>query len=206
MRRRQQRRQRTRRVLFLSVAAVIILAVAVGLYLLGSGIQGPNSDLIGKPVPASLASSLSSLANGPFGARNSSYVTQFKAQTGFPLTSGNLPIVLYIGAEYCPYCAQQRWPLMLALMRFGNFSGLSYTESSSTDVYANTATFSFRTAAYRAATSYSSILNIRIAQVLPFRQSRTTTQRFGTSLGEEYHLSTSGASGWSPAAVSFRPT
>jgi thiol-disulfide isomerase/thioredoxin len=58
------------------------------------------------------------------------------------------PLVLYIGAEYCPYCAAQRWPLIIALSRFGTFSGLKTTTSSSSDVYPNTVTFTFRGAAY----------------------------------------------------------
>jgi hypothetical protein len=56
------------------------------------------------------------------------------------------PEVLYVGAEYCPYCAAQRWPLIIALSRFGTFSGLQTTTSSSSDVYPNTVTFTFRSA------------------------------------------------------------
>jgi len=58
------------------------------------------------------------------------------------------PEVMYIGAEYCPYCAAQRWPLIIALSRFGTFSGLQTTTSSSTDVYPNTITFTFRGATF----------------------------------------------------------
>ena len=58
------------------------------------------------------------------------------------------PLVLYIGAEYCPYCAAQRWPLIMALSRFGTFSGLQTTTSSSSDIYPNTVTFTFRNATY----------------------------------------------------------
>ena len=36
----------------------------------------------------------------------------------------------------------------MALMRFGNFTSLSYMESSSTDVYSDTATFSFTNSSY----------------------------------------------------------
>lgn len=53
------------------------------------------------------------------------------------------PEVFYYGAEYCPYCAAERWPLVVALSRFGSFSHLSQTTSSPTDVYPSTATFSF---------------------------------------------------------------
>jgi hypothetical protein len=53
------------------------------------------------------------------------------------------PEVLYIGAEYCPYCAAERWALVEALSRFGTFTGLSATHSSTTDVDPDTQTFSF---------------------------------------------------------------
>lgn len=71
-----------------------------------------------------------------------------------PVSGGTLtgatgkPEVFYFGAEYCPYCAAQRWPLILALSRFGTFSGLHTTSSSSTDVFPNTPTFTFHNATY----------------------------------------------------------
>lgn len=58
------------------------------------------------------------------------------------------PEVFYLGAEYCPYCAAERWPMIIALSRFGTFSGLETTTSSSTDVYPNTPTFTFRSATF----------------------------------------------------------
>jgi hypothetical protein len=61
---------------------------------------------------------------------------------------GGRPEVFYYGAEYCPYCAAQRWPIIVALSRFGTFSGLTTTSSSSTDVYPNTPTFTFHKASY----------------------------------------------------------
>ena len=38
-----------------------------------------------------------------------------------------------MGAEYCPYCAAERWSMIVALGRFGTFSGLQTMRSSSTD-------------------------------------------------------------------------
>jgi hypothetical protein len=58
------------------------------------------------------------------------------------------PEVLYYGAEYCPFCAAERWSLIVALSRFGTFSNLSQTTSSSTDVYPTTHTFSFHGSSY----------------------------------------------------------
>ncbi len=58
------------------------------------------------------------------------------------------PEVLYVGAEYCPYCAAQRWALAVALSRFGTFTGLETTHSSTTDVYPDTRTLSFYGSTY----------------------------------------------------------
>ena len=58
------------------------------------------------------------------------------------------PLVTYIGAEYCPYCAAERWALAVALSRFGTFSHLSGTHSGSADVYPNTQTLSFYGSSY----------------------------------------------------------
>jgi hypothetical protein len=58
------------------------------------------------------------------------------------------PVVFYLGAEYCPYCAFERWGMIIAMSRFGTFSGLQATSSSSTDIYPNTPTFTFRTATF----------------------------------------------------------
>ncbi len=59
-----------------------------------------------------------------------------------------LPLITYIGAEYCPFCAAERWPLVVALSRFGTFSGLRLSHSAADDVYPNTATLSFYGSSY----------------------------------------------------------
>jgi len=60
-----------------------------------------------------------------------------------PLVSGKLPQMLYVGAEYCPFCAAERWAMAVALSRFGSFKGLGVTESSTSDVYPGTKTLTF---------------------------------------------------------------
>ncbi|MGZ5296906.1 MAG: DUF929 family protein [Actinomycetota bacterium] len=65
-----------------------------------------------------------------------------------PLTEGGKPEILYIGAEYCPYCAAERWPMVVALSRFGAFTGLGLTTSSATDVFPSTPTLTFHGSAY----------------------------------------------------------
>ena len=74
--------------------------------------------------------------------------------TGPALTSGGKPEVLYIGAEYCPYCAAERWAVIVALARFGTFSGLAPIRSAAKDgggnaePYPLTPTWTFAKASY----------------------------------------------------------
>ena len=73
----------------------------------------------------------------------------FATVSGTPLTSGGKPEVLYMGAEYCPFCAAQRWSMVNALSRFGTFTGLTTTHSSSTDSDPNTPTWTFYKSTYK---------------------------------------------------------
>jgi thiol-disulfide isomerase/thioredoxin len=73
----------------------------------------------------------------------------FATVNGTPLTSGGKPEVLYMGAEYCPFCAAQRWAMVNALSRFGTFTGLTTTHSSSTDADPNTPTYTFYKSTYK---------------------------------------------------------
>jgi hypothetical protein len=70
---------------------------------------------------------------------------------GAPLTAGGKPAIVFVSEESCPFCAAERWALVVALSRFGTWSHLGVTTSSATDIYPGTATFSFRAARYRSA-------------------------------------------------------
>jgi hypothetical protein len=64
------------------------------------------------------------------------------------LRAGGKPEVLFVGAEYCPFCAAERWPLIVALSRFGRFTGLKDMQSAPQSVFPDTQTFSFVGATY----------------------------------------------------------
>ena len=49
---------------------------------------------------------------------------------GQPDIKDGKPRLLYIGAEFCPYCAIERWPMVIALSRFGTWQGLQPALSS----------------------------------------------------------------------------
>jgi hypothetical protein len=134
--------------LYAGVAAVIVVGIG---YLLFYGV-GTTQPAFNQTVSQQELSQLSSIANnqtlaadiGISAYSGASYGTYFKPlNTTIPLTYNGKPELLYMGAEFCPYCAGSRWPIILALMRFGNLSGIKYSESSSTDVYASTPTFTF---------------------------------------------------------------
>jgi hypothetical protein len=60
-----------------------------------------------------------------------------------PLVSAGKPEVLFVGAEYCPFCAAERWPLVLALSRFGRFTVLHNVQSAPNDAFSGIQSFSF---------------------------------------------------------------
>jgi hypothetical protein len=141
MRARMKRRQRMRTLTILSVVAVVIVVVVIAAYLYTT--SGGGSDLNGKQVSSAVYGPLYRIAQTSYASANTTLMTKVQTYNGSPFTSGQKPIVVYIGADYCPYCAFQRWALVVSLMRFGNFSSLRYMQSSPTDVFPNTATFTF---------------------------------------------------------------
>jgi hypothetical protein len=65
-------------------------------------------------------------------------------------TVGTNGVISYVGAEYCPYCAIQRWALLVALSKFGTFTHLDkQVFSSSSDVYPHLASWSFVDTRYK---------------------------------------------------------
>jgi len=75
-------------------------------------------------------------------------ISQPKAITGQSLTKNGKPEILYMGAEYCPYCAAERWSMAVSLARFGTFKNLEVTHSSASDAYPDTQTLSFYQSSY----------------------------------------------------------
>jgi hypothetical protein len=81
-----------------------------------------------------------------------SATTPPKAIQAPALMEGKLPRVLYVGAEYCPYCAAERWSMAVALSRFGTLTGLGQTASSANDVFPSTQTLSFHGSSFTSST------------------------------------------------------
>ncbi|MCL5239529.1 MAG: DUF929 domain-containing protein [Candidatus Marsarchaeota archaeon] len=129
---------------------VLIIAVVIALVLTnGSGNAGSQLAVFdGQPVPQAIISQLA-VPNSVAASVKTGFASNFpKPVNGTALVVNGKPEVLYMGAEYCPYCAIERWGLIIALMRFGNFTGIEYMTSSATDSFANTPTFTFVNSTY----------------------------------------------------------
>ena len=53
-----------------------------------------------------------------------------------------------MGAEYCPFCASERWSMVMALSKFGTFAGLRTSYSSASDFAPDTPTLDFSHATF----------------------------------------------------------
>jgi thiol-disulfide isomerase/thioredoxin len=117
------------------------------------GLNLPISPIIYSELSGVSCATLSSIGEP-------SYVYAPTAINGSMLISNGKPEILYVGAEFCPFCAAERWSLIVALSKFGTFSGLEYMLSSSTDIYPNTPTFTFLNASY--SSPYVSLATVEI--------------------------------------------
>jgi hypothetical protein len=153
-----RRAEQRKRLLLAGGSIVVVVAVVIAFVLV-------------KANSHSSSTAAKTVSNGPTGAALTSVVDQATSvptsvlnqvgsgsgevsalpetlKGGTLLESGGKPEMLYVGAEYCPYCGAERWAMVVALSRFGTFTGLSTVHSSSTDVYANTPTWTFAHATY----------------------------------------------------------
>jgi hypothetical protein len=142
--------RRRRRLFTAHLSTAVLLVTVVGVAITGGSAR---SAAIAVPaVPAGQASAVTSLVTSvPQAALDGAAASAVTAPTrlsGPPLVANGTPQVLYVGAEFCPYCAATRWPLVIALSKFGSFTGLGVTHSSTSDVYPGTPTLSFHGATY----------------------------------------------------------
>jgi hypothetical protein len=141
-----------------SVLAVIIIIVGFIVFKANKSTTPPSATSSSTLSGTALASVVSKATTVPASALNSvgTGTVSVKPQTisGTALTSGGKPEMLYMGAEYCPYCAAERWAMIVALGRFGTFSGLATIHSAAADgagnnePYPNTPTWTFLNAKY----------------------------------------------------------
>jgi thiol-disulfide isomerase/thioredoxin len=145
----ERRAQKRRQMLMAGGSVVAVLAIVVVLIV----VKSLNKTSAGSNIGTASASTVSKLTSVP--AATLASVNKGSANpktlipiTGTALTANGKPEVLYMGAEYCPFCATERWAMTVALSRFGTFSGLSFIHSSGTDTPASIPTLTFYKSTY----------------------------------------------------------
>jgi hypothetical protein len=123
----EARRVRNRRYAIFTIALVVcIVAVLVVVKVAGNsgnGVVDQTSPPAGTPIPATTLAKLSSVPVSTLNAAPISGIINAPQTVPNPaLNSGGKPELLYIGAEWCPHCAAERWALYVALSKFGTFS------------------------------------------------------------------------------------
>ncbi|HVU73035.1 MAG TPA: DUF929 family protein [Mycobacteriales bacterium] len=147
MRKREQAKQRRRTSALVAVGTAV--AIVIVFVIVGATTKSTPKAAATSPANASVVAALAAVPESVINTVGAgSGVTGPTSTSGAKLTSDGKPRVAYVGAEYCPYCAAERWALAQALSRFGTFSGLGTTTSSSTDVYPSTATLDFHGSTY----------------------------------------------------------
>ncbi len=137
--------------LAVGIVVVAIAAIITALVLIKVNGSTSSTTTVDQAVPVSIFKAVTHVpATALAQAGYSSAIPLTEKITGAPasLTQGGKPEVLFIGADYCPFCAAERWPLISALSKFGTFSNLHLMKSSASDAYANTHTFTFYKSSY----------------------------------------------------------
>jgi hypothetical protein len=144
-----QRALARRRFMAATVAVTAVLAVVVALVAVKLNSTGAAAaETLAPPSVVSRVTTVpaSVLARVPGGQAATSLQTV--RSSGQVLRINAKPAIVFVSEESCPFCAAQRWPLVVALSHFGSWRHLGTTRSSATDVFPSTATLSFRTAVY----------------------------------------------------------
>ena len=147
----------------IAAAAIVVIAAVYMLVIYNpGGTVVTSNDVIGAPVSAAELSQLKAIAlNSTLADSVGVGSTLNGGQPNYPIAisdnalivNGKVGVVL-ISADFCPYCAINRWGLVIALMRFGDFTGLKYTRSGAADVYPSSATFTFSNSSYSSSSVY----------------------------------------------------
>ena len=125
---RQERRARNRTYGIVTIALVVVIVAVLVIVKVagggsGSGVVDQASPPAGTAIPAATLAQLQSVPISTLvAAPTSGIVTSPQTVNGSPLVADGKPEMLFIGAEFCPHCAAERWPLYVALSKFGTFN------------------------------------------------------------------------------------
>jgi hypothetical protein len=151
----QAREDRRRRLLMAGAVVAVVLVVAGALVfaaLQGSDSSSSSSSTAKADTPLDQAT-FAKLTSVPASALDAVGVGTSanppRTIDAPPLTADGKPRILYVGAEYCPFCASQRWPVVVAMSRFGTWNNLNASYSApAPETNPDTPTVTFHGATY----------------------------------------------------------
>jgi hypothetical protein len=124
----EARQRRTRTVGIGSIVLVVlVLASLIVVKLAGAGNSptgaSASSPAAGSPISTAITTRLTSIPLSTLNAApRGGLITSPQAITDRVLRAVGKPELLYVGAEFCPICASERWAMYVALSKFGTFS------------------------------------------------------------------------------------
>jgi hypothetical protein len=136
-----RRAERRRRGVIAGGSVVVVLAVIAAIFI-ASRTRAPVK--ASPPVTSSaIAAQVTGLPPTAFNAVGPGTAAALRAisKPSAELIPHGKPEILYMGGEYCPYCAAERWAIAAAVSRFGRLSGLQLIHSAPDD--GDIATLSF---------------------------------------------------------------
>jgi hypothetical protein len=144
-----RRRAAARQRLLIPLASAgVVLAVIVGL--VATSLASGGASASEAAAPTIVVKQATSLPPGVLSriGTGQALTPLMPVSPGSPLRIDGKPTIVFVSEESCPFCAAERWPVVIALSHFGTWAHLGATTSSATDVYPSTSTFSFRDATY----------------------------------------------------------
>ncbi len=140
---------RNDRTSWIVAAVIVVVGVALVFAFASAASKKHNTAQNDKPAPAALVAKVTGVPESTITAVGAGTATPPTKLPGPVLKKDGKPRIVYQGAEYCPYCATERWAMVNAFSRFGTFKGLQTTTSAgSPEVFPNTDTFSFAKSTY----------------------------------------------------------
>jgi hypothetical protein len=137
----RRRRAQTRRRMLIAGGSVAVVVVIVVAFIVAK-LVSPAATVQPARTDAQVARDVTTVPAAIYNAVGDGDAEAPTAVSGLPeLKSDGKPEVLYMGGEYCPYCAAERWALAEALSRFGTLSGLGFIHSAPDDGDIATMTF-----------------------------------------------------------------
>ena len=131
--------------------AAVAIVVVIGLILTRGAVPNPTS-------PALTEASLSGPTSG---GANVASLQSINRVSSTPFLDGGKPVVFFMGGQFCPFCAADRWSFVKATSRFGTWTGLhSLHSKAGTDGFGGIPTYDLTQATYQ-----SDVLALQVREV-----------------------------------------